>query len=299
MEKKKRIVIALGGNALGNTLPEQMAAVKITARAIVDLIQEGCEVVVAHGNGPQVGMINNAMIALTHEDEKQPNTPLSVCVAMSQAYIGYDLQNALREELFNRGIHDIPVATMITQVRVDADDPAFETPSKPIGKFLSKEEADVMAETLRKSNIGKLSIGSKVNLERALKLEGRFGGHIVSGHIDGVGEIISLIKEDNAIWVTVKTSKDILKYIVMKGSIAIDGISLTVAYIDNEVFKVSIIPHTGGETTLLHKKNGETVNLECDVIGKYIEKFMRLKEESGQIKKQLLDETFLRENGFI
>ena len=86
------------------------------------------------------------MIALTHEDEKQPNTPLSVCVAMSQAYIGYDLQNALREELFNRGIHDIPVATMITQVRVDADDPAFETPSKPIGKFLSKEEADVMAE---------------------------------------------------------------------------------------------------------------------------------------------------------
>ena len=146
MEKKKRIVIALGGNALGNTLPEQMAAVKITARAIVDLIQEGCEVVVAHGNGPQVGMINNAMIALTHEDEKQPNTPLSVCVAMSQAYIGYDLQNALREELFNRGIHDIPVATMITQVRVDADDPAFETPSKPIGKFLSKEEADVMAK---------------------------------------------------------------------------------------------------------------------------------------------------------
>ena len=160
-------------------------------------------------------------------------------------------------------------------------------------------EADVMAETLRKSNIGKLSIGSKVNLERALKLEGRFGGHIVSGHIDGVGEIMKLIKEDNAIWVTVKTSKDILKYIVMKGSIAIDGISLTVAYIDNEVFKVSIIPHTGGETTLLHKKNGETVNLECDVIGKYIEKFMRLKEESGQIKKQLLDETFLRENGFI
>jgi len=160
-------------------------------------------------------------------------------------------------------------------------------------------EADVMAETLRKSNIGKLSIGNKVNLERALKLEGRFGGHIVSGHIDGVGEIISLIKEDNATWVTVKTSKDILKYIVMKGSIAIDGISLTVAYIDNEVFKVSIIPHTGGETTLLHKKNGETVNLECDVIGKYIEKFMRLKEESGQIKKQLLDETFLRENGFI
>lgn len=146
MAKKKRIVIALGGNALGNTLPEQMAAVKITAKAIVDLIEEGCEVVVAHGNGPQVGMINNAMIALTHEDAKQPNTPLSVCVAMSQAYIGYDLQNALREELLNRGITDIPVATMITQVRVDENDPAFENPSKPIGRFLTKEEADVMAE---------------------------------------------------------------------------------------------------------------------------------------------------------
>ncbi|MCD8241119.1 MAG: carbamate kinase [Lachnospiraceae bacterium] len=142
MLKKKRVVIALGGNALGNTLPEQMAAVKITSRAIVDLIEEGCEVVVVHGNGPQVGMVNNAMIALTHEDPEQPNTPLSVCVAMSQAYIGYDLQNALREELLNRGITDIPVATMITQIRVDADDPAFQNPSKPIGKFVTKEAAD-------------------------------------------------------------------------------------------------------------------------------------------------------------
>lgn len=146
MEKKKRVVIALGGNALGNTLPEQMAAVKITSKAIVDLIEDGCEVVVAHGNGPQVGMVNNAMIALTHEDKDQPNTPLSVCVAMSQAYIGYDLQNALREELLNRGITDIPVATMITQVRVDADDPAFQNPSKPIGKFVDKEQAELMAE---------------------------------------------------------------------------------------------------------------------------------------------------------
>lgn len=141
MERKKRIVIALGGNALGNTLPEQMQAVKITARAIVDLIQEGCEVVVAHGNGPQVGMINNAMAALSRENPEQPNTPLSVCVAMSQAYIGYDLQNALREELYNRNIYDIPVATMITQIRVDAEDPAFQTPSKPIGHFMTAEQA--------------------------------------------------------------------------------------------------------------------------------------------------------------
>lgn len=145
MAEKKRIVIALGGNALGNTLPEQMAAVKTTARAIVDLIEEGCKVVVTHGNGPQVGMVNNAMLALTHEDPQQPNTPLSVCVAMSQAYIGYDLQNALREELLNRGITDIPVATMITQVLVDASDPAFLQPSKPIGRFLTKEQADDMA----------------------------------------------------------------------------------------------------------------------------------------------------------
>lgn len=143
---RKRIVIALGGNALGNTLPEQMTAVKITSKAIVDLIEEGHEVVVSHGNGPQVGMINNAMAALSREDANQPNTPLSVCVAMSQAYIGYDLQNALREELLNRRIHDIPVATMITQVRVDLEDPAFQNPSKPIGHFMTKEQADIAAE---------------------------------------------------------------------------------------------------------------------------------------------------------
>ena len=146
MNKKKRIVIALGGNALGNTLPEQMTAVKITAKAIVDLIEEGCEVVVAHGNGPQVGMINNAMSALSREDPNQPNTPLSVCVAMSQAYIGYDLQNALREELLNRNITDIPVTTMITQIRVDAEDPAFNAPSKPSGHFMTEEQAKIAEE---------------------------------------------------------------------------------------------------------------------------------------------------------
>ena len=146
MNKKKRIVIALGGNALGNTLPEQMTAVKITAKAIVDLIEEGCEVVVAHGNGPQVGMINNAMSALSREDPNQPNTPLSVCVAMSQAYIGYDLQNALREELLNRNITDIPVTTMITQIRVDAEYPAFNAPSKPIGHFMTEEQAKIAEE---------------------------------------------------------------------------------------------------------------------------------------------------------
>ena len=141
----KRIVIALGGNALGTTLPEQAAAVKITARAIVDLIEDGNQVIIVHGNGPQVGIINNAMVALMHEDPTQGATPLSVCGAMSQAYIGYDLQNAIREELFNRGITTKPVVTMVTQVEVDPDDPAFRMPSKPIGKFLTKEEAQHMA----------------------------------------------------------------------------------------------------------------------------------------------------------
>ena len=140
----KRIVIALGGNALGKNLPEQMAAVKQTARAIADLIEEGHEVVVAHGNGPQVGMIQAAMAELTRSDpEKYIPCPLSVCVAMSQGYIGYDLQNALREELLDRGIVK-GVSTVLTQVEVDPNDPAFQHPTKPIGSFMSREEAEKM-----------------------------------------------------------------------------------------------------------------------------------------------------------
>ena len=144
MNRKPRIVIALGGNALGNTLPEQMAAVKITSRAIVDLMDEGYQVVVSHGNGPQVGMINNAMAALSRENPSQPNTPLSVCVAMSQAYIGYDLQNALREELCRRrgkGVKHEDVVTMVTQIEVDPNDPAFLHPTKPIGHYMTEEQA--------------------------------------------------------------------------------------------------------------------------------------------------------------
>lgn len=139
---KKRIVIALGGNALGKNLPEQYLAVQETSRAIADLIEAGNEVIISHGNGPQVGMINNAMAAYSKTEPSHPAiTPLSVCVAMSQAYIGYDLQNALKEELLNRGIKK-NVATVITQVRVDENDPAFEHPTKPIGQFMTKEEAD-------------------------------------------------------------------------------------------------------------------------------------------------------------
>ena len=139
---KKRIVIALGGKALGKNLPEQYLAVQETSKAIADLIEAGNEVIISHGNGPQVGMINNAMAAYSKTEPSHPAiTPLSVCVAMSQAYIGYDLQNALKEELLNRGIKK-NVATVITQVRVDENDPAFEHPTKPIGQFMTKEEAD-------------------------------------------------------------------------------------------------------------------------------------------------------------
>lgn len=144
MNRKPRIVIALVGNALGSTLPEQMAAVKHTSRAIVDLMDEGYQVVISHGNGPQVGMINNAMAALSRENPSQPNTPLSVCVAISQAYIGYDLQNALREELCRRRGKGQPhedVVTMVTQIEVDPNDPAFQHPVKPIGHFMTEEQA--------------------------------------------------------------------------------------------------------------------------------------------------------------
>ena len=138
----KRIVIALGGNALGKNLPEQMEAVQHTARAIVDLIEQGNEVIVVHGNGPQVGMIANAMTELTRSDpQKYIPCPLSVCGAMSQGYIGYDLQNALREEMERRGITR-GVATVLTQVEVDPEDPAFKTPTKPIGSFMTEDEAE-------------------------------------------------------------------------------------------------------------------------------------------------------------
>ena len=140
----RRIVIALGGNALGSTLSEQIEAIKHTSRAIADLIEAGNEVIISHGNGPQVGMIQNAMTELTRSNpEKYIPCPLPVCVAMSQGYIGYDLQNGLREELMNRGISKA-VSTILTQVEVDPADPAFQNPTKPIGAFMTKEEADAL-----------------------------------------------------------------------------------------------------------------------------------------------------------
>jgi carbamate kinase len=139
----KKIVLALGGNALGDDLAGQMQAVTQTAQAIVDLIAQGHQVVVTHGNGPQVGMINLAFEAAAKTEAHTPMLPMSVCVALSQGYIGYDLQNALREALLARGM-SVPVATVITQVEVDAADEAFRDPSKPIGSFFSAAEAKVL-----------------------------------------------------------------------------------------------------------------------------------------------------------
>lgn len=157
--------------------------------------------------------------------------------------------------------------------------------------------ADIMAETLRRSSLGSLSKGSLVNLERAMPVDGRFGGHIVSGHIDGTGTIVSMRREGNAVWVTVNTEQDILKYIVKKGSIAIDGISLTVAELDKDTFAVSIIPHTGAETTLLKKSAGDIVNLENDIIGKYVERLLFFEGETGK-EEPTLTMDFLTQNGF-
>lgn len=138
----KRIVIALGGNALGNNLQEQKLAVKNTVKAIVDLVEEGHEVIVAHGNGPQVGMIQKAMSALHQlEPENYALCPLDICCAMSQGYIAHDLQTAMQEELRCRGLHK-PVCTVLTHVEVSATDPAFQNPTKPIGTYVTQEEAE-------------------------------------------------------------------------------------------------------------------------------------------------------------
>lgn len=134
--------------------------------------------------------------------------------------------------------------------------------------------ADVMHETLRRSNLGALHTGSPVNLERAMAADGRFGGHLVSGHIDAVGTIRRIQRDDNAVWYTIDADEVTLRHIIMKGSIAIDGISLTVARLTSDNFAVSIIPHTRAETTLPTKQVGDRVNLETDLIGKYVERLI-------------------------
>ena len=156
-------------------------------------------------------------------------------------------------------------------------------------------KADVMHETMNRSSLGKLKPGSHVNLERAMSAEGRFGGHIVSGHIDGTGSITSIKKDDNAVWYTIAAPENIMRYIIEKGSIAIDGISLTVAKVTDKDFSVSIIPHTIKETTLGEKRVGDIVNLENDLIGKYVEKLITISpKKSGNIDKE-----FLLRNGYM
>ena len=157
--------------------------------------------------------------------------------------------------------------------------------------------ADVMNETLKRSNLGELRQGSMVNLERAMIANGRFGGHIVSGHIDGTGVITKIEQDDIAVWYTIRADRKIMKYIIEKGSVAIDGISLTIAKVTDNDFSVSLIPHTAKETVLGYKKTGDTVNLENDVVGKYIEHFLSVKEEP-ETKSSGITKEFLLKAGF-
>lgn len=156
--------------------------------------------------------------------------------------------------------------------------------------------ADVMHETLNRSSLGNLTAGSRVNLERAMAADGRFGGHIVSGHIDGTGKISAVKRDDNAVWYTIDTALSLLRYIVEKGSITIDGISLTVARVTKTDFSVSLIPHTAAVTILGEKRPGDTVNLETDIIGKYVEKLLTTPAEKKQESGITLE--FLAKNGF-
>jgi len=156
--------------------------------------------------------------------------------------------------------------------------------------------ADVMPETLNRTALAALRTGSQVNLERAMAADGRFGGHMVAGHIDGTGKLLSLTPDDNAVWVRIAAGPEILRYTIEKGSIAIDGISLTVARVDETGFSVSIIPHTGSETTLLSKRPGELVNLEADLVGKYVEKLLH--PPSSKVQPSRITAAFLAEHGF-
>jgi riboflavin synthase len=153
--------------------------------------------------------------------------------------------------------------------------------------------ADVMHETVERSSLWDLKAGSTVNLERAMTLNGRFGGHIVAGHIDGTGVIGSVRKDENAVWFTVRTSPGILRYVIEKGSIAIDGVSLTVAGVSEHEFSVSVIPHTARSTALREKRVGDKVNLENDCIGKYVEKLL-----GASVRPSGVSMEFLARNGF-
>lgn len=156
--------------------------------------------------------------------------------------------------------------------------------------------ADVMHETLNRSGLAKLKAGSEVNLERAMPANGRFGGHIVSGHVDGQGTITKIERDDNAVWFTIQADAALLRYIVEKGSITIDGISLTVARVSDKDFAISAIPHTVAVTILRNKKAGDTVNLETDILGKYVEKMLQPAPQPNKTSKITKD--FLASCGY-
>ena len=156
--------------------------------------------------------------------------------------------------------------------------------------------ADVMHETLNRSALIGLSAGSPVNLERAMQANGRFGGHIVAGHVDGTGKIVKIERDDTAVWFTIQTKPELMRYIVEKGSVAIDGISLTVAKITESDFSVSAIPHTVKQTVLQEKRKGDLVNLETDIIGKYGEKLLSPALEEQ--KESKITKEFLTNCGF-
>ena len=162
--------------------------------------------------------------------------------------------------------------------------------------------ADVMAETLRRSNLGALKVGEAVNLERALAANGRFGGHIVSGHVDNLGEIVNTKQEGSALWLTLSAPPDVLELVVKKGSVTLDGVSLTVAERTERTFSVSLIPTTQTDTTLLRKRPGDKINLETDIIGKYVRALLHKSAPAalpeGQPQESRLTEDFLRRNGF-
>lgn len=152
--------------------------------------------------------------------------------------------------------------------------------------------ADVMHETINRSSLSKLKYGSKVNLERAMPVNGRFGGHIVSGHVDGTGTIINIKPDDNAIWYKIQANQQVLRYIVQKGSITIDGISLTVAKVSETDFSISAIPHTIEQTILKEKRQGDIVNLETDILAKYIEKLLTTNKQSKITREFLIEHGF-------
>lgn len=191
---------------------------------------------------------------------------------------------------------DIQAETVLSDVHI-GDSIAVNGVCLTVTAFSAKGfSADVMHETLNRSSLGALVPGSPVNLERAMAANDRFGGHIVSGHIDGAGAITATRRDDNAVWYTVQAGPGVLRYVVEKGSIAIDGVSLTVASVEADRFSVSLIPHTAAATVLGRKRPGDVVNLEADIIGKYVEKLLLPREETPAPSGITLE--FLAQNGF-